>query len=317
MHSVSCSFSFIHLMQKSAFRHVIVVQLLSHVRLFAIPCTAACQVSQSFTISHSLLKFMSIESVMLSNLLILSLLLFSPSIFSSIWAISNESAHHIRWPKYWSFSFSESVLSTNIQGWFPLVSNQVWLVWPPCSPRDSQESSPASQLESINSSAFSLLCGPTLTSVHHYWKSHSFDYMNLCWQSISLLFNTLSRLVITFLLRSKHLLISWLQSPSAVILEPKKRNLSLPLLFPPFICHEVMGPDAMILVFWMLHFKPAFSLSSFIFIKKLFISFSLSAIRVLSLAYLRLVFLSAILIPLGIHPAWHFVWCTALKLNKQ
>ena len=114
---------------------------------------------------------------------------------------------------------------------------------------------------------------------------------------MSLLFNRLSRLVITFLPRSKHLLISWLQPPSAVILEPPKIKSDTVFTVSPSICHEVMGPDAMILVFWMLSFKPTFSLSSFTFIKRLFSSSSLSAIRVVSSAYLRLlIFLPAILI---------------------
>ena len=114
----------------------------------------------------------------------------------------------------------------------------------------------------------------------------------------SLLFNMLSRLVIPFLPRSKHLLISWLQSPSEVILESKKiKSLTVSIVSPP-ICHEVMGLDAMIFVFWMLNFKPAFSLSSFTFIKRLFRSSSLSAERVVSSAYLRLlIFLPAVLIP--------------------
>ena len=107
---------------------------------------------------------------------------------------------------------------------------------------------------------------------------------------MSLLFSKLSRLIITFLSRSKHLLISWVQSPSAVILEPKKIKS---VTVSASIHHEVMGPDAMILVFWMLSFKPTFSLSSFTFIKRLFSS-SLSAIRVVSSAYLRLlIFLPA------------------------
>ena len=89
---------------------------------------------------------------------------------------------------------------------------------------------------------------------------------------MSLLFNMLSRLVITFLPRSKHLLISWLQSPSAVILEPPKMKSLTVSIVSPSICHEVMGPDAMILVFWMLSFKPTFSLSSFTSIKRLFSS---------------------------------------------
>ena len=96
---------------------------------------------------------------------------------------------------------------------------------------------------------------------------------------MSLLFNMLSRLVIIFLLSSKHLLISWLQSPSAVILEPPKIESVTVSTVSPFICHKVMGPHAMILVFGMLSFKPTFSLSSFTFIKRLFSSFSLSAIR--------------------------------------
>ena len=94
---------------------------------------------------------------------------------------------------------------------------------------------------------------------------------------MSLLFNMLSRLVIFFLSRRKHLLISWLQSPSAVILEPKRIRSVTVTTVSPSICHEVMGPDALI---WMLSFKPTFSLSSFTFIKRLFSSSSFSAIRV-------------------------------------
>ena len=115
---------------------------------------------------------------------------------------------------------------------------------------------------------------------------------------MSMLFNMLSRFVITFLPRSKRLLISWLQSPSVVILEPQKIKSATVSIISPSICHEVMGPDAMILVFWMLSFKPTFSLYSFTFTKRLFSSSSLSAIRVVLSAYLRLlVFLLAVLIP--------------------
>ena len=126
-----------------------------------------------------------------------------------------------------------------------------------------------------------------------------------------LLLNVLSRLVITFLPRSKRLLISCLQSQSAVILEPKKiKSHTVSTVSPP-ISHEVMGPDAMIFVFWMLSFKPTFSLSSFTFIKRLFNSSSLSAIRVVSSAYPRLLtFLTAILIPACALPAQHFSRCT-------
>ena len=114
---------------------------------------------------------------------------------------------------------------------------------------------------------------------------------------MSLLFNMLSRFVIAFLLSRKCLLISWLKSPSAVILEPKKiKSVTVSIVFPS-ICHEVMGPDAMILVFLMLSFNPTFSLSSFTFIKRLFSSFPLSAIRMVLFAYLRLlIFLPAVLI---------------------
>ena len=122
--------------------------------------------------------------------------------------------------------------------------------------------------------------------------------MGLFVKVMSLLFNMLSRLVIAFLSRSTHLLISWLKSPYALILEPKKiKSLTVSIVYPS-ICHEVMGPDAMIIVFWMLSFKPTFILSSFNFIKRLFSSSLLFAIRVVSSAYLRLlIFLQAILIP--------------------
>ena len=113
---------------------------------------------------------------------------------------------------------------------------------------------------------------------------------------MSLLFNMMSRLVIAFLPSSKNLLISWLQSPSAVILKPPKIKSVIVSTVSPSISYEVMGPDAMILVFWMLNFKPTFLFSSFTFIKRFFSSSSLSAIRVVSSAYLRLlIFLLAIL----------------------
>ena len=105
---------------------------------------------------------------------------------------------------------------------------------------------------------------------------------------MSLFFNMLSRFVIAFLPRSKCLLISWLQSSSAVILEPPKIKSVTVAIVSPSICHEVMGLDAMILVFLLLSFKPTFSLSSFTFIKRLFSSSLLSAVRVVSSVYLRL-----------------------------
>ena len=117
----------------------------------------------------------------------------------------------------------------------------------------------------------------------------------------------LFRFVIVFLPRSKRLSISWLQSPSAVILEPNKIKSVTVSIVSPSICYEVMGPDARILVFLRLNFKPALSLSSFTFIKRLFNSSSLSAIRVVQSAYLRLlIFLLAILIPAVPLPAQRF-----------
>ena len=111
-------------------------------------------------------------------------------------------------------SASASVLPMNIQDWFPLG-----LVGSPCSPRDSQESS-TPHFKSINSLVLSFLHSPTLTSIHDYWKYHSLTRWTLVDKVISLPFNMLSRLVIAFLPGNKCLLISWLQSPSTVILQP-------------------------------------------------------------------------------------------------
>ena len=136
---------------------------------------------------------------------------------------------------------------------------------------------------------------------------------------MSLLFNTLSRFVIAFLSWSKHLLISWLQSTSAVILEPKKTKSVTVSIVSPFICHEVMGLDVTIFTFWMLNFKPAFSFSSFTFIKRLFSSSPLSATRVVSSAHLRsLIFLLSILIPTCASSSLAFcLMYYACKLNEQ
>ena len=136
---------------------------------------------------------------------------------------------------------------------------------------------------------------------------------------MSLLYNMLSRFVIAFLPRSKCLLIAWLQPLSAVILEPKKIKFVTASIFPPCICHEVMGLDAMILVFWKLSFKPAFSLSSFTFIMRLFSFSTLSTTRVVSSAYLRLlILLPAILIPAYDSSRLAFLMMySAYKLNKQ
>ena len=139
------------------------VQSLSRVRLFATPWTAARQASLSITNSWSLLKLMSIESVMPSNHLILCHhLILLPSIFPSIRVFSNESALHIRWPKYWSFSFNIS-LSNEHPG---LISFR--MDWLDLLARDSQASSPTPQFNSNNSSVLSFLYSPTLTSIRDH-----------------------------------------------------------------------------------------------------------------------------------------------------
>ena len=143
------------------------------------PWTAAHQASLSITDSQSLLKLMSIELVMASNHLILCHpLLLSLSIFPSLRVFSSESVLHIRWPKYWSFSFIISpsnehpgLISFRID-WFDLAIQA-----------NSQEPSPTPQFKSINSSALSFLYSPTLTSIHDYWKNCSFDLRDLCRQS--------------------------------------------------------------------------------------------------------------------------------------
>ena len=143
------------------------------------PWTAALQASLSFTISRSLLKLMALELVMPSNHLVLSFpLLLLPSIFPSIRVFSNELALHIRWPRYWSFSFSISPFSEYSElisfrvDWLDLLAVQRTL---------------KSLLQHHSSKASILWCcflySPILTSIHDYWKNHNFDYMDLCWQS--------------------------------------------------------------------------------------------------------------------------------------
>ena len=158
--------------------HFSSVQLLSRVRFFVTPWTAAHQGSLSLTISQRLPKFMSVELVMLSNNLNLCCLLLLPSVIPRIRVFSSELALCIRWPKYLSFSFSISP-SNEYSGFISLGTNWFDLFCP----RNSQESSPTPQFQSINSLVLSLLYGPTLTSIQVYWKNHSFDDMDLCWQS--------------------------------------------------------------------------------------------------------------------------------------
>ena len=151
------------------------VQSLSHVWLWD-PMNCS---TPAHPVHHQLPEFTQthvMELMMPSNSLILCRpLLLLPLIFPSIRVFSSESVLHIRWPSIW-VSASASVLPVNIQDWFPL-----WLtVWSPCSPRDSQESSPKPRFKSINSSVLSFLYGPSLIPIYDYWKNHSFD---LCWQS--------------------------------------------------------------------------------------------------------------------------------------
>ena len=151
--------------------------MLSCIRLFATLWTTACQASLSITNSPNLLKLVSTESMMPSNHLILFRpLLLLPSVFSSIRVFSIESVLHIRWPKYWSFSFSISPfneysgLISFRMDWLDLLAVQ----------RTLQESYLTPQFKSINSLALSFLYSPTLTFILDYWKNHGFDYKNLC-----------------------------------------------------------------------------------------------------------------------------------------
>ena len=222
------------------------IQSLSRVRLFVTPWTAARQASLSITNSQSLLKLMSIESVMPSNYQILChprLLL--PSIYPSIRVFSNESVLRIRWPKYWSFSFSispsneHSGLISFRMGWLDLLAVQGTL-----KSLLQHHSSKASILQ--RSAFFTVqLSHPYMTTE----KTIALTRWTFVGKVMPLLLNMLSRLVITFRPRSKRLLISWLQSPSAVILESKKIKSDTVSTVSPSISHEVMGPDAMILVF--------------------------------------------------------------------
>ena len=194
---------------------------------------------------QSLLRLMSTKSMMPSNHLILCRpLLLLPTIFPSIRIISSESALCIRWPKNCSFSLSinlcseySGLISFRIN-WFDLLAVQ-----------GTQESSPTPQFKSISSLALSFLYSPTLTFIHDYWKTKALARHTFVGNVMSLLFNMLSTLVIIFLPESKHVLTSWLQSPSAVILEPRKiKSLNISSVSPSTCC-EVIGLDAMMFVF--------------------------------------------------------------------
>ena len=150
--------------------YLIIVYSLSHVQLFAAAWPAAYQASLSITNSQSLLKLMSIESAMPSSHLILCRPLLQPSVFPSIRIFSNESVLCIRWPKYWSFSFSISS-SNQYSG---LISFQMdWLDL--LAVQRNLKSLLQHHFKSINSLALSFIYIPTLTSIHDHWKNHSFD----------------------------------------------------------------------------------------------------------------------------------------------
>ena len=231
----------------------------SRVQLFATPWITARQASLSITNSQSSLRLMSIESVMPSSHLILYCpLLLLPPIPPSIRVFSNESTLHMRWPKYWSFSFSiipskeHPGLISFIMDWLHLLAVQRTL---------------KSLLQHHSSKASILRCSAffTVQLSHPYMttrKTIALTRETFVGKVISLLLNMLSRLVTTFLPRSKHLLISWLQSPSAMILESQKIKSDTVSTVSPSICHEVMGLNVMIFIFWMLSFMPTFSLSS-------------------------------------------------------
>ena len=191
---------------------------------------------------------MSNELVMPSSHLNLCCpILLLPPIPPSIRVFSNKSTLHMRWPKYWSFSLSISINPSNEHpglisfrmDWLNLLAVQGTL-----KSLLQHHSSKASIL--WHSAFFTVqLSHPYVTT----GKTIALTRQTFVGKVMSLLFNMLSRLVITFLPRSKHLLISWLQSPSAITLEPKKINYATVSTVSPSICHEVMGPDAMILVF--------------------------------------------------------------------
>ena len=204
---------------------------------------------------------MCIVLMMPSNHLILCRpLLLLPSVFTSIRVFSNESALHIRWPTYWCFRFSISP-SKEYSG---LISFRVdWLDLLAVQGTFKNLQHHSSEVSILWCSAFFMvqLSHPYMTT----GKTIALTRHMLVGKVISLLLHMLFRFIISFLLRSKGLLISWLQSLSTVVLEPKKIKSVAVSIFSQSIWHEAMGLDAMILVFWMLSFKPAFLILLFHF----------------------------------------------------
>ena len=180
-----------------------------------------------------------------NHLILCRPLLLLLSVFPSIRVFSNESDFCIRWPNYWSFSFNISP-SVNTQDWSPLG----WTGWISLQSQGTLKSllqHHSSKASILMQSAFFIvqLSHPYMTT----GKTIALTRWTFVGKVMSLLFNMLSRLVIAFLAKSKPLLISWLQSPSTVILEPRKIKSAIVSTVSPSICHEVMGLDAMILVF--------------------------------------------------------------------
>ena len=244
------------------------VQSLSRVWLFVTPWTAPPQASLSITNSQSLPKLMCVKFVTPSNHLILCCpLLLLPSIFPNIRVFSNKSALCTRWPKYWNFSFNIS-LSNEHSGLISFRMDELDLLAVQGTLKSLLQHH-SSKTSVLWHSAFFIvqLSHPYMTT----GKTIALTRWTFVEKVMSLIFNMLSRLVITFLSRNKHLLISWLQSQSVELLEPRKIKSATVYTVSPSISHEVLGPDAMIFLFWMLGFKPTFSLSSFTFIKRLFI----------------------------------------------
>ena len=221
------------------------VHSLNPVLLFLTPWTAAWLASLSITNSRNPPKPMSIESMMPFNHVILCHPLFLlPSIFPRIRVFSNESALHLTWPQYWSFSFSISP-SNEHPGLISFRMDWLYLL---------AVQGTINSLLQHHSSKASILWWSAFFTVqisHPYMttgKTIALTTQTFAGKVMSLLLNMLSRLVITFLPRNKHLLISWLQSPSAVILEPPKIKPDTVSTVSPSISYEMMGPDAMILI---------------------------------------------------------------------
>ena len=236
----------LHTAENIAFNSFSSVQSLSHVRRLVTLQIAGRQASLSITNSRCLLKLMSIQSIMPSSHPIhCRPLLLLPPIPPNIRVFSNESTLRMKWPKYWSFSFNISP-SNEYPGWISFRMD--WLdllaVQGTLMSLLQHHSSKASILR--YSAIFTVqLSHPRMTT----GKTIALTKRTFVGKVMSLLFNMLSRLLITSLQRSKRLLISQLQSPSAVILEPPKIKSDTVSIISPSISHEMMGPDAMILVF--------------------------------------------------------------------